>query len=49
MADKQAIEEFYIENRTFPPLSDFTQTALASDSSLYEEAELDFEAFWLLA
>ena len=46
MADKQAIEEFYIENRTFPPLSDFTQTALASDSSLYEEAELDFEAFW---
>ena len=46
MADKQAIEEFYIENRTFPPLSDFTQTALASDSSLYEEAEVDFEAFW---
>ena len=46
MADKQAIEEFYVENRTFPPLSDFTQTALASDSSLYEEAEVDFEAFW---
>ncbi|HJM29254.1 MAG: acetate--CoA ligase [Acidimicrobiales bacterium] len=46
MADNPAIEEFYVENRTFPPSNEFAQSALINDSSLYEEAEADFEAFW---
>ena len=46
MADKQAIEEFYVENRTFPPLTDFADSALINDDSLYEEANANFEAFW---
>ncbi|MCH1515062.1 MAG: acetate--CoA ligase [Acidimicrobiales bacterium] len=46
MADKQAIEEFYVENRTFPPLTDFADSALINDDLLYEEANANFEAFW---
>jgi acetyl-CoA synthetase len=42
----QAIEEFYIENRTFPPSPEFRNKALTSDRALYEEAESDYEAFW---
>ena len=42
----QAIEEFYIENRTFPPSPEFRNKALTSDRALYEEAEADYEAFW---
>ncbi|MEE2682879.1 MAG: AMP-binding protein, partial [Actinomycetota bacterium] len=46
MGDQIAIEEFYVENRTFPPSPTFVQEALTKDRSLYEEAEGDFEAFW---
>ena len=42
----ETIEEFYVENRTFPPSSDFVREALASDRSMYDEAEADYEAFW---
>ena len=31
---------------TFPPPEDFKQQANASDPSIYDEAEQDFEAFW---
>ncbi len=40
------IEDYYVEDRTFPPSQDFTAAALLSDSSHYEEAAADYEAFW---
>ena len=42
----QAIEEFYTENRSFPPSAVFQRGALTADHSLYEEADADYEAFW---
>ena len=43
---ESTIEEFYVEDRTFPPDSDFVKKALLNDSSHYEEAVFDYEAFW---
>ena len=40
------IEDYLIENRTFPPSSAFRSQALVGDRSLYDEAEADYEAFW---
>ena len=40
------IEDYYIENRTFPPSQQFQENALVADRSLYEEAEVDRLAFW---
>ncbi|HEY5156054.1 MAG TPA: AMP-binding protein, partial [Acidimicrobiales bacterium] len=40
------IEDYLIENRTFPPSPGFQAQALAADRSLYDEAEADYEAFW---
>ena len=40
------IEDYYTEERTFPPPPEFATTAIASDRSLYEEATADYEAFW---
>ena len=40
------IEDYYREDRTFPPPDDFVAHTLASDRSLYEEAAADPEAFW---
>ncbi|MCU0270465.1 MAG: acetate--CoA ligase [Acidimicrobiales bacterium] len=40
------IEDYFVENRTFPPPRGFADTALVSDRSLYEEAAADPEAFW---
>ena len=42
----QAIEEFYTENRSFPPSEAFQRGALTADQTLYEEADSDYEAFW---
>ncbi|MEC7924812.1 MAG: acetyl-coenzyme A synthetase N-terminal domain-containing protein, partial [Actinomycetota bacterium] len=42
----QTIEEFYVENRTFPPSQEFQSKALTADRVLYEEAEADYESFW---
>ena len=41
-----AIEDYYTEERTFPPSPEFAASAVVSDRSLYEEAAADFEAFW---
>ena len=41
-----AIEDYYTEERTFPPSPQFAAAAIASDRSLYEEAAADYEAFW---
>ena len=40
------IEEFYVEERTFPPPPDFAEAALTSDNSLYDAAAADYEQFW---
>ena len=42
----QAIEEFYTENRSFPPSEAFQRGALTAAQTLYEEADADYEAFW---
>ncbi|MDY7101922.1 MAG: acetate--CoA ligase [Actinomycetota bacterium] len=41
-----AIEDYYVEDRTFPPPAGFAAEALTSDRSLYDEADADYEAFW---
>ena len=40
------IEDYFLEERTFPPSPEFKATALTSDDSLYREADADYEAFW---
>ena len=40
------IEDYYVEDRTFPPPPDFQANALVADRSLYEEAERDRLGFW---
>jgi acetyl-CoA synthetase len=37
---------FESEDRTFPPSPEFVAQANASDRSLYDEADADYEAFW---
>ncbi|NQV96220.1 MAG: acetate--CoA ligase [Acidimicrobiaceae bacterium] len=41
-----AIDALSYEQRKFPPSATFKATALVSDQRLYEEGELDFEAYW---
>jgi acetyl-CoA synthetase len=43
---KAAIEDFYSDDRKFPPSNDFKSRALITDSSLHDAAGADFEAFW---
>jgi acetyl-CoA synthetase len=40
------IEDYYVEDRTFPPSPEFAAQANVSDRSLYEEAAADLEGFW---
>ena len=40
------IENYYTENRVFPPPPEFQAQALVSDNSLYEEAAADRLGFW---
>ena len=40
------IEDYYVEERTFPPSTDFVAAALLSDTSHHDEAAAGFEAFW---
>ena len=40
------IENYFVEERTFPPPPEFAANALVNDRSLYDEADADFEAFW---
>jgi acetyl-CoA synthetase len=41
-----AIEDYLIEDRTFPPPAAFAANALVSDSSLHDWAAKDVEGFW---
>ena len=47
MSENQAIEEFYVENRTFPPSETFTSKALLTDAQIYNEASEDMYRFGL--
>ena len=40
------IEDYYVEERTFPPSTDFVAAALLSDTSHHDEAAAGLEAFW---
>ncbi len=40
------IEDYFLEERTFPPSPEFKAAALTADDSLYREADADYEAFW---
>ncbi|MGK2950658.1 MAG: acetate--CoA ligase [Acidimicrobiales bacterium] len=50
MADEQhtgaAIEDYLIEDRTFPPPEAFKEASLVASPFLYDEADQDFEGFW---
>ena len=41
-----AIEDYLVEDRTFPPPPEFVDAALLSSPSVYAEAEQDWEGFW---
>ncbi len=41
-----AIEDYLLEDRTFPPTEAFRATALVAGTSLHDEANQDFEGFW---
>ena len=43
---RAAIEVVSDETRTFPPSAAFKKEALATDTSLYDEAALDYQGFW---
>jgi len=40
------IEDYFLEERLFPPSPEFKAAALTADDSLYREADADYEAFW---
>ena len=46
MADEPAIEDYFIEDRTFPPPEGFKADALVTGSEMYQEAEADWQGFW---
>ena len=41
-----AIEDWYLEERRFPPSDEFKRRALVTDTSLYDEAAGDWQGFW---
>ncbi|MCB1270820.1 MAG: AMP-binding protein, partial [Microthrixaceae bacterium] len=45
-SDSPTIEDYYHENRSFPPPPDFAGSAVVADAGIYATAEDDFEAFW---
>ena len=47
MADEHdTIDALLDEQRTFPPSAAFKRDALVSDTSLYDDASVDYEGFW---
>jgi acetyl-CoA synthetase len=41
-----AIEDWYLEQRRFPPSEEVRRRALATDTSLYDQAAEDWQGFW---
>ena len=46
-SSEATIEVLVQEGRTFPPPASFKAQAIINDESVYEEAERDFDGFWL--
>jgi acetyl-CoA synthetase len=46
VGDGATIEAWYSEERRFPPPDEFKKDALVIDTSLYDEADQDYEGFW---
>jgi acetyl-CoA synthetase len=46
VGDGATIEAWYSEERRFPPPDEFKKNALVTDSSIYDEADEDYEGFW---
>jgi len=50
MADEQlsgaAIEDFFVEDRVFPPPDEFKERSLAASPFLYDQANEDYQGFW---
>jgi acetyl-CoA synthetase len=46
VGDGATIEAWYSEERRFPPPEEFKKDALVTDTSLYDEADRDYEGFW---
>ncbi|MDX6534941.1 MAG: acetyl-CoA synthetase [Gaiellales bacterium] len=44
---EESIDVLLEEGRTFPPQPEFVARALIKDTSVYQEAERDLDAFWL--
>ncbi|CAN5728837.1 acetate--CoA ligase [soil metagenome] len=40
------IEDYLLENRTFPPSEAFKEQSLVAGTQLYDEANQDYEGFW---
>jgi acetyl-CoA synthetase len=40
------IEDYFSEEREFPPTPDFVSKAVVSDPGIYQKAEADWEGFW---
>jgi acetyl-CoA synthetase len=45
-SESATIEDYYREDRTFPPSPEFVAQAVVSDPGIYERAEADPEGFW---
>src|SRR5918993_5001292 len=46
MADEPAIEDYFVEDRTFPPPAGFKADALVTGAEIYDDAEADWPRFW---
>jgi acetyl-CoA synthetase len=52
MSDQQpqptgaAIEDFFVEDRVFPPPEEFRRDALITGTEIYDEARRDWQGFW---
>jgi acetyl-CoA synthetase len=46
MAEQATIEALYLEDRSFPPPEHFKRDALVVDTSMYDEADQDYQGFW---
>ncbi len=40
------IDDLMLENRKFPPSTDFKRQALVTDTSMYDDADADYQGFW---
>jgi acetyl-CoA synthetase len=46
LTDPATIEAYYVEERSFPPPEEFKKDALVVDTSMYDDADKDYEGFW---